>query len=224
MKGLQHLELIIKKRLYGRLHYSLQGETEILDPLLIVRQPKTFIVRLAWSPIGQEYEWEGMPFQILWPYTEANIDQLYTLNTFRFHWFGNIIPFSSSITPHHLDSIQSLNLHYDLRNPRSPLTNLRRRPLWKPGPKWCQVWELVAGMQGLKHLEVDFIAQIDGCLNKPLRRHEEDRLLKPLTAIQHPKKFVVRVSWPLNVPNIDDYYEKEEIDRANMPFDFVSTC
>ena len=67
MKGLQYLELIIKKRLYGRLHYSLQGETEILYPWLVVRQPTTFIVRLAWSRIGQEYEWEGMPFQILWP-------------------------------------------------------------------------------------------------------------------------------------------------------------
>ena len=78
-------------------------------------------------------------------------------------------------------------------------------------------------MQGLKHLKVDFIAKLDVCLNKPLRRHEEERLLKPLMAIQQPKKFIVRVSWPLSMPNIDDYYE-EEIDRNNMPFDLVSTC
>lgn len=77
-------------------------------------------------------------------------------------------------------------------------------------------------MQGLKHLEVDFIAHSWSAVG-PLCRRDENFLLKPLTAVKQAKIFIVRVSWPLDVPDPDEQDEDGGIDRANMPFELVST-
>lgn len=118
-------------------------------------------------------------------YSET-IDLLYSQNTFFFCDYDTILWFASTILPHRLAVVRSLNIEWDC----VCFFNTRIRP---PPPydrdTWFKVWTTIQAMPGLRDLTVRI-------WNGPKMSAEtEAEVFKPLTAIKGLEKFELELPW-----------------------------
>jgi hypothetical protein len=128
---------------------------------------------------------------------DGYLDTLYTTPTFSFASLRQFEIFSTTIPPHRLTSITSLEFYCELHSSHYDRLDIGWEEI--STSRWRKAWEIIANMDGLRYLHVDLR------MNRLIRRPEdsaggvhkwmEDRIFGPMLGVRQPRVFDVVVNW-----------------------------
>lgn len=133
-------------------------------------------------------------------YTEA-MPVLYGENTFSMLHLYSVTSLAETVLPQRLHTIRKVELGWYFYVPYPLYRRRGKSVIGQPTTMdecppydiatWERVWDILAGMEGLRELRVDLV----GRWSETLTKDEEGMLLGPALKVERPRVWEMRVEW-----------------------------